>query len=61
MGVLPCVGVLDSSLITLSSSVGTMSPATCQVASKEASKASIEQAVEVTKPTILFLQTQSAS
>jgi len=51
MSVLPQKGVRATSIVTLSS-VGTMPPPTSKLVSKEASKESNEEAVEVTKPTI---------
>jgi len=45
MSVLPITGVLATGIITLSSFVGMMPPATSQLFSKEASKASTKEEV----------------
>lgn len=47
----PKMGVRTTSIVSLSSFVGAMPPSTHKVASKETSEASIEEVVEVTKPT----------
>lgn len=52
MSVLPQIGVQATSIVTLSSCVRTMPPTTCKLNSKESSKESTEELVEVTKLTI---------